>query len=238
MYDWLISLSREWLLFFSGNAGLLSSLLYFTNRYINLFSTIMFFVPSGQLSDEVCVFNQFEKLIADPMSTRSMLLTCNTVQRGIYFQLELTPRLLSCRRLIMSLDFLGCFSMIPYLCKCLEIQKPGVSYCISVYNCSIQRLAGIRTQQFLASCNFIWCPLFGTHSYHNGQFFAPYTTHSDQLADAIPIRRLGDAGIEISPRRMQLYHLCISPISRAHVRFPVSTYRIIFYLTIAKGVGS
>ena len=54
-YDWVLTLSREGQLFWTGKARPISAILYFSNKYLNLF-TVAIATPLWQapLSDQVC----------------------------------------------------------------------------------------------------------------------------------------------------------------------------------------
>ena len=55
MYDWLVTLSREVDLFWTGNARPLSTTLYFANKYLNLLSYVVTGVQLAPTSNKVCV---------------------------------------------------------------------------------------------------------------------------------------------------------------------------------------
>ena len=54
-YDWMLTLSREGQFFWTGKARPISAILYFSNKYLNLF-TVAIATPLWQapLSDQVC----------------------------------------------------------------------------------------------------------------------------------------------------------------------------------------
>ena len=54
MYDWLVTLSREVDLFWTGKARPLSAALYFANRYLNIVPYVMTAVQMASISDKVC----------------------------------------------------------------------------------------------------------------------------------------------------------------------------------------
>ena len=121
LYDWLLSLPRETQLFFSRSARVLSSLLYFTNRYLTIVCTIVTFVSSAPFSNQVCCFTLLGRLFADSSSTRCMFSSSDVVKRGIVLP-ELTLELFRCERLLIAIGVLDCLAMIPFASACLGIQ--------------------------------------------------------------------------------------------------------------------
>ena len=57
LYDWIINLSREVEMFWSGDASMLSTALYFANRSVSLSIAALEAVGLGSWSDEVRAFN-------------------------------------------------------------------------------------------------------------------------------------------------------------------------------------
>nr|VWO96140.1 Cytochrome P450 monooxygenase CYP52X1 [Ganoderma boninense] len=53
VYDWVVTLPRELQLFWTGKARPLSSILYFTNKYLNLLAQVINLVEYGPISDEL-----------------------------------------------------------------------------------------------------------------------------------------------------------------------------------------
>ncbi|KAM5542111.1 hypothetical protein V8D89_004421 [Ganoderma adspersum] len=55
VYDWLVTLSREVDLFWTGKARPLSAILYFANKYLNVLPYVMTGVQMAPMSDKRCV---------------------------------------------------------------------------------------------------------------------------------------------------------------------------------------
>ncbi|KAI1788580.1 hypothetical protein LXA43DRAFT_1063459 [Ganoderma leucocontextum] len=58
VYDWILTLSREVQLFWTGKTRPLSALLYFTNRYLNLLSIVMGILWYAPMSDKLSSHQQ------------------------------------------------------------------------------------------------------------------------------------------------------------------------------------
>ncbi|KAI1791541.1 hypothetical protein LXA43DRAFT_1061301 [Ganoderma leucocontextum] len=53
-YDWVVTLSREVQLFWTGKARPLSAVLYFSNKYLNVLAQIMYMLGHASMSDKSC----------------------------------------------------------------------------------------------------------------------------------------------------------------------------------------